>query len=94
MVLAKRQKGGSMEQTWDKWQNPLFDKSCWENLKQYGRDQVQINISHPTTRINSEWVNDLNIKKETISKLGEHRIAYLSDLRDREDFKTKQEKKL
>ena len=31
------------------------------------------------------------IKKETINKLGEHRIVYLSDLWDREDFKTKQE---
>ena len=43
------------------------------------------------TRINSEWVNELNIKKEAINKLGEHRIIYLSDLWEREDFKTKQE---
>ena len=45
----------------------------------------------PYTRINSEWVKELNIKKETINKLGEHRIVYLSDLWDGEDFKTKQE---
>ena len=45
----------------------------------------------PYTRINSEWRNELNIKKETINKLGQHRIVYLSDLWDREDFKTKQE---
>ena len=43
------------------------------------------------TRINSEWVKELNIKKETINKLVEHRIVYLSDLWEREDFKTKQE---
>ena len=36
-------------------------------------------------------MSDLNIKKETINKLGEHRIVYLSDLWDGEDFKTKQE---
>ena len=47
--------------------------------------------SHSLTKINSEWVNDLNIKKETISKLGEHRIVYLSDLWERKDFKTKKE---
>ena len=33
----------------------------------------------------------MNIKKETISKLGKHRIVYLSDLWERKDFKTKQE---
>ena len=36
-------------------------------------------------------MSDLNIKKETINKLDEHRIVYLSDLWEREDFKTKQE---
>ena len=42
-------------------------------------------------QVNSEWVKELNIKKETINKLGEHRIVYLSDLWYREDFKTKEE---
>ena len=36
-------------------------------------------------------VKELYIKKETINKLGDHRIVYLSDLWDGEDFKTKQE---
>ena len=36
-------------------------------------------------------MKELNIKKETINKLGEHRMVYLSDLWDGEDFKTKQE---
>ena len=45
----------------------------------------------PYTKINSEWVKELNIKKETINKLGEHRIVYLSDLWWGKDFKTKQE---
>ena len=36
-------------------------------------------------------MNELNIKKENMNKLGEHRIKYLADLWEREDFKTKQE---
>ena len=36
-------------------------------------------------------MNELNIKKETINKLGKHRIVYLSDLRDGKHFITKQE---
>ena len=32
----------------------------------------------------------MNIKKETISKLDEHRIVYLSELWKRKDFNTKQ----
>ena len=74
---------------WDK--NSLFDKNCWVNWKivweKMGLDQHLT----PYTRINSEWVKELNIKKETINKLGEHSIVYLSDLWDGEDFKTKQE---
>ena len=57
---------------WDK--NPLFDKNCWENWKtiweRLGLDQHLT----PFTKIISEWMNDLNIKKEIINKLGEHRI--------------------
>ena len=74
---------------WDK--NPLFNKNCWVNWKvvweKLGLDQ------HLTlyTRINSEWVKELNIKRETINKLGEHRIVYLSDFQDGEVFKTKQD---
>ena len=45
--------------------NPLFDKNCWENCKtvweRLGLDQHLT----PYTRINSEWVKELNIKKET-----------------------------
>ena len=47
----------------------------------------------PNTRINSEWMKELNIKKETINKLGEHRIVYLSDLWERKDFKTSKSQK-
>ena len=43
----------------------------------------------PYTKIKSEWVKDLNIKKGTINKLGEHRIVYLLDIWWGKDFKTK-----
>ena len=36
-------------------------------------------------------MNELNVKKETINKLGKYRIVYLSDLWDGENFITKQE---
>ena len=66
--------------------NTLFDKNCWENWKTvWERLDLNQHLT-PYTKINSEWVNDLNIKKETINKLGEHRIVYLSDLWEREDF--------
>ena len=60
---------------WDK--NPLFDKNCWGNWKAVW-ERLGLN-QHLTsyTRINSEWVKELNIKKETINKLDEHRIVYL-----------------
>ena len=58
--------------------------------KQYGRDWGLDQHLTPYTRMNSEWVNDLIIKKEIISKLGKHRIVFLSDLWERADFKTKQ----
>ena len=48
-------------------------KIVWEKL---GLDQHLI----PYTRINSEWMNELNIKKEMINKLSDHMIVYLSDL--------------
>ena len=70
---------------------PLFDKNCWENWKTIWERLYLDQDLTPFTRINSEWVNDLNIKKETINKLGKHSIVYLSDLWEKEDFRTKQE---
>ena len=68
-------------------QNPLFDKNFWENWKTVWERSGLGQYLIAYTKINSEWVNDLNIKKETISKLGKHRIVYLSDLWNREDLK-------
>ena len=60
---------------WDK--NPLFDKNCWENWKAVWERLGQDQHLTPYTRINSEWVNELNIKKETINKLAEHRLSLI-----------------
>uniref|UniRef100_A0A5F8GQ42 RNA-directed DNA polymerase n=1 Tax=Monodelphis domestica TaxID=13616 RepID=A0A5F8GQ42_MONDO len=74
---------------WDK--NPLFDKNCWENWKTvWERLGIDQHLT-PYTKINSKWVSDLNIKKETISKLGKYRIVYMSDLWEGKGFKTKQD---
>ena len=47
------------EDRWEKW------KTVWERL---GLDQHLT----PYIRINSEWLNELNRRKEIIKKLGEH----------------------
>ena len=78
-----------MPGSWEK--NPVFSKNCWVNWKVAGERLGLDQHLTSYTRINSEWVKELNIKKETINKLGEHRIVYLSDLWERKDFKTKQE---
>ena len=74
---------------WDK--NPLFDKNCWENWKAVWERLCLDQQLTPYPRINSEWVNELSIKKESKNKLDEHRIVYFSDVWERKDFKTKQE---
>ena len=47
----------------------LFDKNCWENWEilweRLGLDQYLT----PYTRINSEWVKDLNRKKDQWNRL-------------------------
>ena len=74
---------------WDK--TPLFDKNCWEKWKTIWERLCLDQHLTPYTRINSEWVNELNVKKETINTLGEPRIVHLSDLWNGENFITKQE---
>uniref|UniRef100_K7E3F2 Uncharacterized protein n=2 Tax=Monodelphis domestica TaxID=13616 RepID=K7E3F2_MONDO len=71
-------------------QNPLFDKNCWENWKTVWKRLHLNQHLTPYTKINSEWVNDFDIMKQTISKLYEHRIACMSDLWESKGFKTKQ----
>ena len=53
---------------WDK--NQLFDKNCCVNWKTVWERQRLHQHLTSYTRINSEWMNELNIKKESINKLG------------------------
>ena len=51
---------------WDK--NSLLTKTARKTGKQYGRDWGLDQHLISYTRINSEWMNDVNIRKETINK--------------------------
>ncbi|XP_056674845.1 mitogen-activated protein kinase kinase kinase 5 isoform X1 [Monodelphis domestica] len=63
------------------------DSELIDWLRENGADEDT--ISRVKKKIKNLW--NVNIKKETISKLGEHRIVYLLDLWEGKDFKTKQD---
>jgi hypothetical protein len=47
----------------------LFNKSCWVNWISPCR-RLKLDIGHlPCTKINSEWIKDLNIRPETLKQL-------------------------
>ena len=64
----------------------LFNKWCWENWKATCKRMKRDCCLSPHTRINSEWIKDLNIWPETINCIEENIEMKLKGLGLKENF--------
>ena len=77
---------------WEK--DSLFHKWCCENWLAIGRKQKLDPFLTPYTKINSRWLNDLNIRLNTINNLEENLGKTTWDLGIGKDFMTERPKAL